>query len=52
MKTRNNPDGSITFIYDSWEELFESMKRSEENPTYLDADLRSKDAADERIWGY
>jgi 3-dehydroquinate dehydratase len=52
MKTIKNPDGSITFRYESWKELLDSMAESEQNPTYIDADLRSKDAADERIWGY
>lgn len=52
MKTQKNPDGSITFIYESWEELLNSMEHAEQNPTYIDADLRSKDAADERSWGY
>jgi hypothetical protein len=52
MKTIKNADGSITFKYDSWQELLNSMEQSEQNPTYIDADLRSKDAADERSWGY
>jgi hypothetical protein len=52
MKTIKNPDGSITFKYDSWRELLDSMEQSEQNPIYIDADLRSKDAADERSWGY
>ncbi len=52
MKTIKNPDGSITFKYDSWKELLDSMEQSEQNPIYIDADLRSKDAADERSWGY
>lgn len=52
MKTQKNPDGSTTFIYESWQELIESMEYHEQNPTYVDADLRSKDAADERSWGY
>jgi 3-dehydroquinate dehydratase len=52
MKTIKNPDGSITFRYESWKELLDSMAESEQNPTYIDADLRSKDAADERSWGY
>jgi len=47
MITRNNPDGSVTFIYESWDELVKS------EPTYEpDSDLLAKDRADERIWGY
>ncbi len=45
-------NGSITWRYESWEELLESMRYSEQNPTYIDPDLRSKDREDERIWGY
>ena len=52
MKTIKNPDGSITFRYESWQELLDSMAKSEQNPTYIDADLARKDRADQRIWGY
>ena len=47
MITRNNDDGSITFIYESWDELLNS------EPSWQpDADLYAKDKEDERIWGY
>ena len=47
MITRNNADGSVTFIFESWDEYLKSK------PTWQpDADLASKDRADERIWGY
>jgi hypothetical protein len=47
MITRNNDDGSITFIYESWDELLNS------EPSWQpDSDLAAKDCADERIWGY
>jgi hypothetical protein len=47
MITRNNEDGSVTFIYESWDELLNSQ------PTWEpDADLHRKDRADERVWGY
>lgn len=47
MITRKNDDGSITFIYESWDELVKS------EPTWQpDPDLAAKDRADERIWGY
>jgi hypothetical protein len=47
MITRNNPDGSVTFVFESWAELVKS------EPTYEpDSDLLAKDRADERIWGY
>jgi hypothetical protein len=47
MITRNNDDGSVTFIYESWAEFLKSK------PTYEpDADLYAKDRADERSWGY
>ncbi len=47
MITRNNADGSVTFIYESWDELVKS------EPTYEpDPDLYAKDRADERSWGY
>ncbi len=47
MITRKNEDGSVTFIYESWDELIQS------EPTWEpDADLRTKDRNDERIWGY
>jgi len=52
MRTKKNPDGSITFIYESLAELSDAMERLSENPTNVDADLASKDRADERIWGY
>lgn len=45
-------NGSITWRYESFEEMLEDMQRASENPTYIDADLLSKDRADERIWGY
>jgi hypothetical protein len=47
-----NNDGSITWRYESFQELIDSMEHAAQNPTYIDADLRSKDAADERSWGY
>jgi len=46
MITRNNDDGSVTFIYESWDELVKSEPKWQP-----DADLRAKDRADERIWG-
>ena len=47
MITKHKEDGSITFIYESWDELVKS------EPTWQpDSDLLSKDRADERIWGY
>ena len=47
MITRNNEDGSVTFIYESWDELVKSEPKWQP-----DADLAAKDRADERIWGY
>jgi hypothetical protein len=47
MITRNNEDGSVTFIYESWDELLNSQPIWEP-----DADLHRKDRADERVWGY
>ena len=47
MITRHNDDGSVTFIYESWDELVKSEPIWEP-----DADLHCKDRADERIWGY
>jgi hypothetical protein len=52
MRTKKNPDGSITFIYESLAELSDAMERLSENPNNVDADLARKDRADERIWGY
>ena len=47
MITRKNEDCSITFIYESWDELVKS------EPTWQpDQDLYAKDREDERIWGY
>jgi len=47
MITRNNADGSVTFVFESWAELVKS------EPTWQpDSDLLAKDRADERIWGY
>jgi hypothetical protein len=47
MITRKNLDGSVTFIYESWDELVKS------EPSYEpDSDLYAKDRADERSWGY
>jgi hypothetical protein len=47
MITRKNDDGSVTFVFESWDELVKS------EPTWEpDADLRLKDRNDERIWGY
>jgi hypothetical protein len=47
MITRKNEDGSVTFIFESWEELVKS------EPTWEpDGDLALKDRADQRIWGY
>ena len=47
MITRNNDDGSVTFIFESWDELIKSELIWEP-----DADLALKDKADQRIWGY
>jgi hypothetical protein len=47
MITRYNDDGSITFIYESWDELVKSEPKWE--PDY---DLQLKDRQDARIWGY
>jgi hypothetical protein len=47
MITRNNDDGSVTFIYESWDELVKSEPKWQPDP-----DLAAKDRADERIWGY
>jgi hypothetical protein len=47
MITRNNEDGSVTFIYESWDELVKSEPKWQPDP-----DLQAKDRADERIWGY
>lgn len=47
MITRNNDDGSVTFIYESWDELLNYEPKWQPDP-----DLRAKDRADERIWGY
>jgi hypothetical protein len=47
MITRNNEDGSVTFIYESWDELIKSEPKWEP-----DADLWAKDRADERAWDY
>lgn len=47
MITKHNADGSITFIYESWDELLN------QEPTWQpDSDLYAKDKEDERIWGY
>ena len=46
MIVRKNDDGSITFIYESWDE-FDAPPKWEP-----DADLKLKDRNDERIWGY
>jgi hypothetical protein len=45
-------NGSITWRYESWQELLDDMARSAENPYRVDQDLEAKDRADERIWGY
>ena len=47
MITRNNDDGSVTFIFESWDELVKSEPKWEP-----DGDLASKDRADQKIWGY
>jgi len=47
MITRNNADGSITFVYESWDELLNSEPKWQP-----DADLAAKDRVDERVWGY
>ena len=47
MITRNNDDGSVTFIYESWDELIKSEPKWEP-----DADLWAKDRADERANDY
>ena len=47
MITIKNDDGSVTFVFESWDELVKS------EPTWEpDGDLALKDKADERIWGY
>jgi hypothetical protein len=47
MITKKNDDGSLTFVYESWDELLSS------EPSWQpDSDLVAKDRADERIWGY
>ncbi len=45
--TRNNDDGSVTFIFESWDELIKSEPKWEP-----DADLWAKDRADERANDY
>lgn len=47
MITRHNDDGSVTFIYESWDELLSQTPSWEPDP-----DLYAKDKEDERIWGY
>ena len=47
MITRHNDDGSVTFIYESWDELIKSEPKWEP-----DADLWAKDRADERANDY
>jgi len=47
MITRNNADGSVTFVFESWTELVKSESTYESEP-----DLYTKDRADERSWGY
>jgi hypothetical protein len=47
MITKKNDDGSLTFIYESWDELLNS-----ESTWQPDPDLFAKDREDERIWGY
>ncbi len=47
MITRHNDDGSVTFIYESWDELLSQTPSWEPDP-----DLNVKDKDDERIWGY
>lgn len=41
-----NPDGSITWRYSSFEELLDDLAKSAENPYRLDADLETKDLRD------
>lgn len=47
MITRQNADGSVTFIYESWDEFVKSESKWQPDP-----DLYAKDKEDERIWGY
>jgi hypothetical protein len=47
MITRKNDDGSVTFVFESRDELVKSEATWEP-----DGDLALKDKADERIWGY
>ena len=47
MITRHKDDGSVTFIYESWDELIKSEPKWEP-----DADLWAKDRADERANDY
>lgn len=47
MITRKNDDGSVTFVFESWDEYVRC------EPTWEpDADLFAKDRQDEREWGY
>lgn len=45
-------NGSITWTYESLEELSAEMQKASENPFRVDQDLEVKDRADERTWGY
>ncbi len=47
MITRHNEDGSVTFIYESWDELLNYEPKWEP-----DADLWAKDRADQRANDY
>jgi len=47
MIQKHNEDGSITFVYESWDELLNQEFKWQPDP-----DLAAKDRADERIWGY
>ena len=47
MIKKINDDGSITWAFESWDELLN------QEPTWQpDPDLYAKDKEDERIWGY
>jgi hypothetical protein len=47
MIERHNEDGSITFVYESWDEFLKQEPKWQPDP-----DLAAKDREDERIWGY
>lgn len=45
-------NGSITWRYESFQELLDDLQKANENPFRVDQDLEAKDRLDERIWGY